>query len=319
MQRKQISKQLAIKIASAAQNGVPLRLISSIFSTSRTTVYRITRNMQLYSKPWMETDKKKGRPRKISSDAIDTIKHTLATKSSTYHNELKNIICEQHDITVHKSTICRTLKYENISRKKLTRKAVEGNEHNRYLWQKYVYDHEIVASMIVSVDEMGYDRLDAQRKYGYATIGNPAVVEEAFTRGPKLTLIAALVIDQVMSYKVIPGAANADDFLIFLVDYVFPGMNPFPGDRSVLLIDNCKTHHDIRVDQWCRERGFLVLYLPAYTPIYQPVERLFKSIKTSAQRYDELMTDDSAADMLGLFTETISSNECESFFIDAGF
>ena len=72
-------------------------------------------------------------------------------------------------------------------------------------------------------------------------------------------------------------------------------MNAFPAERSVLVLDNCRIHHnDVLVDLVKAAGGFLILYcsqylyliagcillyLPAYSPDLNPIEELFSTCK----------------------------------------
>jgi hypothetical protein len=43
---------------------------------------------------------------------------------------------------------------------------------------------------------------------------------------------------------IIHGSFNGELFIEFLQEHVVPHTNPFPGPRSVLIMDNAKIHHD---------------------------------------------------------------------------
>ena len=56
-------------------------------------------------------------------------------------------------------------------------------------------------------------------------------------------------------------------------------MNPFPGPRSVLLLDNCTIHHNYDVLQACHLAGVIVKFLEPYDPGSMPVEIAFRCMK----------------------------------------
>ena len=62
-----------------------------------------------------------------------------------------------------------------------------------------------------------------------------------------------------------------------------PFMNPFPGKNSVLIMDNAKIHHDNEMVNVIERRG-KVLYLPSYSPDYNPIETAFSTIKILIRR-----------------------------------
>ena len=56
-------------------------------------------------------------------------------------------------------------------------------------------------------------------------------------------------------------------------------MNPFPADRSVLLLDNCSIHHTYEVLQVCHQAGVIVKFLEPYDPGSMPVEIAYRCMK----------------------------------------
>ncbi|KIJ52151.1 hypothetical protein M422DRAFT_94837, partial [Sphaerobolus stellatus SS14] len=49
------------------------------------------------------------------------------------------------------------------------------------------------------------------------------------------------------------GAYDGDSFLAFL-EGLLQHMNPYPGPRSVLILDNCAIHHVDGVRDLCEQR-----------------------------------------------------------------
>ena len=48
-------------------------------------------------------------------------------------------------------------------------------------------------------------------------------------------------------------------------------MNPYPGPRSVLVLDNCSFHHSEDVKALIQAAGIVIHYLPPYAPNLNPV------------------------------------------------
>src|SRR3954467_11431371 len=57
-------------------------------------------------------------------------------------------------------------------------------------------------------------------------------------------------------------------------------MNSFPGRNSVLVMDNAKIHHDEELINLIESIGCRVLFLPPYSPDYNPIEIAFSTLKT---------------------------------------
>jgi transposase len=56
-------------------------------------------------------------------------------------------------------------------------------------------------------------------------------------------------------------------------------MNEWPLPNSVLVIDNASIHKVPGIREMVEERGARLLYLPAYSPDFNPIELAFSSIK----------------------------------------
>jgi len=56
-------------------------------------------------------------------------------------------------------------------------------------------------------------------------------------------------------------------------------MNPYPGDNSVIVMDNAKIHHDHELVVLLEELGCWVVFLPPYSPDYNLIETAFSTIK----------------------------------------
>jgi DDE superfamily endonuclease len=61
-------------------------------------------------------------------------------------------------------------------------------------------------------------------------------------------------------------------------------MNPYPDKNSVIILDNARIHHD---DEWIEiveNLGGRVLFLPPYSPDYNPIETAFSFMKSWLKR-----------------------------------
>ena len=66
-------------------------------------------------------------------------------------------------------------------------------------------------------------------------------------------------------------------------------MNPFPGPRSVLVLDNVGTHLSEDLAAMCEEAGVRLEYLPPYSPDYNPIEESFSALKAWMRQNQELV------------------------------
>ncbi|ODQ55680.1 hypothetical protein SAICODRAFT_44249, partial [Saitoella complicata NRRL Y-17804] len=91
--------------------------------------------------------------------------------------------------------------------------------------------------MLVFLDESSIDNHCTYRKFGYSPEGNPACKDRrSWTNG-------------MLCHACYQGSFNADRFVNFIADDLMVHLNPYPESRSVVVMDNCATHHDPRVKE----------------------------------------------------------------------
>ena len=91
--------------------------------------------------------------------------------------------------------------------------------------------------------------------------------------------------------ELINGTTNEDNFFDFVRGNLVPYMNSFDGSspKSVLVLDNCSIHHVHEVLEVFRTTGIVVMFLPPYSPDYNPVEEAFSYVKYYLKRHDDLL------------------------------
>ena len=62
-------------------------------------------------------------------------------------------------------------------------------------------------------------------------------------------------------------------------------MNSYPAKHSVLVMDNTRIHHNDDLVAAVEEIGGRVLYLPPYSPDFNPIETAFSALKSWLKRY----------------------------------
>jgi transposase len=109
--------------------------------------------------------------------------------------------------------------------------------------------------------------------------GECANQHELFLWGTKYSMLPVLSLDGILHLKVVENAITGKDFRHF-VEGLLPRMNEYPLPNSVLVIDNVSIHKVAGVCEMVEERGARLLYLPAYSPDFNPIELAFSTIKT---------------------------------------
>jgi transposase len=118
-------------------------------------------------------------------------------------------------------------------------------------------------------------------------------------------LVAPLVID---------GPINGALFRAWVEQMLVPALQP--GDMVVL--DNVSSHKVAGIEQAIRAAGAQLLYLPPYSPDYNPIEQVFSKLKTLLRRA-ATRTVDGLWSAIGKLIVEFAPNECVQYIRHAGY
>jgi transposase len=126
----------------------------------------------------------------------------------------------------------------------------------------------------VFLDESGVTT-EMTRRYGWAP--RPERVSEAVPAGHwrTLTVLAALTTAGVLASMTIESPTDGDVFLAFVEQVLGPRLEP----GHVVILDNLGAHKVEGVRQLIESRGAQLLYLPPYSPDFNPIEQAWSKVK----------------------------------------
>ena len=188
------------------------------------------------------------------------------------------------------STICRALNFDlRLTRKKLTKAAREAAPEeikNYYDKLKAIYSFP---EQLVFIDETSKDGRDAFRRYARSKRGTKAVVRLPFSRGNRVSVLAALDYTGFMSWKCTRGTYSRKRFHHAFSEKIVPHLNPWPGPRSIVIMDNAKIHMFKELEDAVHQCGARLIYLPPYSPELNPIEVCFGQLKRWIQKNANLV------------------------------
>ncbi|KDQ48987.1 hypothetical protein JAAARDRAFT_86705, partial [Jaapia argillacea MUCL 33604] len=62
-------------------------------------------------------------------------------------------------------------------------------------------------------------------------------------------VLPVLSYEGIIALDIFEGSVNKERFIRYLNDELAPLLNPYPGLRSVVIMDNCAIHHDEEIRQ----------------------------------------------------------------------
>ena len=127
--------------------------------------------------------------------------------------------------------------------------------------------------------------------HGWAPIGVTSHEYRLFKRSGRWSILPAYTIDGYITWEIMQGSFTAELFEEFMEFNVLPRCNPYPGERSIIIMDNASIHISEvypyvfywtnwqRLEDLCAAAGVKLEYLPPYSPDYNPIEESFAELK----------------------------------------
>ena len=97
---------------------------------------------------------------------------------------------------------------------------------------------------MIFLDESAANEKSAHRKYGWGPIGTTPHIYSPIKRSERWSVLPAYAADGFIAWQIIQGSFNAELFNDFVRDQVLPQCNPFPGPKSVIIMDNAPIHRN---------------------------------------------------------------------------
>ena len=264
--------------------------IAERLNVSISTVHRIYQRF-IGTSAVDPTSRKIPRPhiRLLGNDLESFVVGYVLEHPDIYLCELRQRVENVFGVRASISTLYRVLRRHGITYKKMQQVALQRSLRLRgeFMATIMMYKKE----QFVWLDETGTDNRTYMRRYGYAIRGDTPRYHRSLNRGNRISVITALSTDGLVAMELINGNTDADKFFDFVRGNLIPYMNSFDGSspKSILVLDNCSIHRVDEVLEVFRSTGIVVMFLPPYSPDYNPVEEAFSYIKYYLKRHDNLL------------------------------
>ncbi|KAJ3843978.1 hypothetical protein F5878DRAFT_526676 [Lentinula raphanica] len=186
--------------------------IAHLLGVSTRSIRRWNENINIFGSVIPQHHLIQGRPSEVTTELRENLITLVAESPELFLDEIQEWITIAHDIALSRSRLCEILQDCSLSYKRIRRAAAERDEELINNWRE-AYQQAYTASQLLWIDETN-----------------------------RYSFVAALGLDGYAAMRVVPGSVDSGEFWDFVVDDVLPTMNPFPGDRSVIIMDNCRIH-----------------------------------------------------------------------------
>lgn len=277
------SEDLKIRAIKLCEQFKSYRYVGKLISVGKSTLQR-----------WVaENNKKNNCNDKIENsnnldnesniNLVNTIEDTIERTIENYLNKNKFITIKKIQLKLKKKfkkkftlsfiydIIKNTLKY---SYKKISKKLFNKSKKKLNTQQnKFIKDiKQISTDNIICIDET-YIHSNYCSNYGWSKKGEP-LTHYIKSNPIKYSIIMAISKKEIISYKIIKGNANSKIFFDFINELNNLYTNHY------FLMDNVNFHKSKFIQQLLSVSTNKLLYIPPYSPQYNPIEEVFSQIKS---------------------------------------
>ena len=166
---------------------------------------------------------------------------------------------------------------------------------------------------LVFVDE-SWASTSMARRHGRCPRGQRLRMSVPHGHWKTTTFIAGLRNSGIVAPYVVDCPVNRDLFEAWVEQALLRELRP--GD--IVVMDNLSSHKGPRVRALIESRGASLLYLPPYSPDFNPIENAFAKLKALLRR-EAARTVDALWSAIGRLIDLITPQECQNMFAAAGY
>jgi transposase len=166
---------------------------------------------------------------------------------------------------------------------------------------------------LVFIDESAA-KTNMTRLYGWAPRGQRAHDRAPHGHWGTRTMLSSIRADGATACMTVDGATDTDVFLAYVEAVLAPTLRA--GD--IVVMDNLRPHYGSAAVARIRAAGAEVLYLPAYSPDFNPIEPMWSKIKAFLRRV-EARTSEALDVAIRAAFKNITRKDAVSWFTHCGY
>jgi len=172
---------------------------------------------------------------------------------------------------------------------------------------------DLVPEKLVFIDET-WTATNMTRSHGRCRRGERLRMGYPHGHRKTTTLVAGLRRSGMVAPMVMDGPINGDWFQTYVERLLIPTLTP--GD--IVIMDNLSSHKRRCVREMIEAAGARLLFLPPYSPDFNPIEMAFARLKALLRKAGE-RTIDALWNTIGKLVGMFQPNECANYFAACGY
>jgi transposase len=172
---------------------------------------------------------------------------------------------------------------------------------------------QVEAKRLVFVDEMGTNT-SLSPVYAWAKKGQRAHWRVPRNRGANTTVLSSMSVEGMGPSLTVEGSTTSVVFEAYVEQVLAPTLH----EGQVAVMDNLSAHKGERVRELIEERGCQLVYLPSYSPDFNPIEEAFSKVK-GLVRKTEARTKEALIEAIGTALCAVTSDDVRAFYEHCGY
>jgi transposase len=133
-------------------------------------------------------------------------------------------------------------------------------------------------------------------------------------RGKNTTLLSSMTTGGMGPSLAVEGATTARVFETYVEKVLVPSLRA----GQIVVMDNLSAHRPRQIRELIEQQGCKVLYLPAYSPDYNPIEEAFAKIKTLLRKA-AARSKEALVEAIGQALSAVTAEDALGYFEHAGY
>jgi transposase len=166
---------------------------------------------------------------------------------------------------------------------------------------------------LVFIDESGVQK-NMTRLYGRMIGGER--LREATPGGhwDTTTIMSSIRLDGTITAMTLPGATDTPAFYAYVAEILCPTL----GKNDIVIMDNLSSHKGNEIRKAIESTGATLMFLPPYSPDYNPIEMMWSKIKTILRK-TKARTSTALNEAISSAFASVSVSDILSWFESCGY
>ena len=140
---------------------------------------------------------------------------------------------------------------------------------------------------LLYVDETGFEE-SVVREYAYGLIGQRVYGLRKGGNRSRTSFLGGLLNGKIVAPWTFKGTCNSELFNKWIEHELAPIIN----DDIVVIMDNAAFHKSLKTKELIENTGATLMFLPPYSPDYNPIEKTFGNMKNKRQNSPNIKIND---------------------------